>query len=281
MQPTAYAARLVTVAVVTAAALAGATAPAPAVPGAGTSHGGYARLHPLADLSARRLATADLVAAAKWGTGSPVDDPVRERQVLDTVARQAREAGADPGVTVRILRDQIEANKQVQRALHSRWDADPAGAPTGRPDLTRVREEINRVNTGLVRAIAGSEVAREVPSCGGTLTAAETHVRRDRHLDRLHASALTRALRSVCAWPFADVEQSRTAALDGAGADQGSDGHGFRATSPHWSTGVGSSSVGRQEEMDTKPGSSSSSPSAHPVISSGSRTRYGGLSPES
>ncbi|WP_381805155.1 gamma subclass chorismate mutase AroQ [Streptomyces niveus] len=102
--------------------------PAAAAPVAWAGHGTYARLHPLADLSARRLATADLVAAAKRGTGSPVDDPAREQQVLDSVARQAREAGDDPGATVRIFRDQIEANKQVQRALRSLWDTDPSAA---------------------------------------------------------------------------------------------------------------------------------------------------------
>ncbi|MFE6041472.1 gamma subclass chorismate mutase AroQ [Streptomyces sp. NPDC056452] len=202
MQPPAYAGRLLFVGVVAAAVCAGPAAPAPA---AGARHGGdtLARLRPLADLSARRLATAELVAAAKWGTGSPVDDPVREKQVLDTAARQAREAGADPGATVRILRDQIEANKRVQRALHRSWDANPAGAPTGRPDLTDVREEINRVNADLVRTIAGSATARAAPSCGGILRVAEALVRRDRHFDRLRTTALTHALRSVCSRPFA------------------------------------------------------------------------------
>ncbi|MFD9542121.1 gamma subclass chorismate mutase AroQ [Streptomyces sp. NPDC060022] len=151
----------------------------------------------------RPRTTAELVAAAKWGTGSPVDDPVREKQVLDTAARQARQAGADPGATVRIFRNQIEANKLVQRALHRSWDANPAGAPTDRPDLTEVREEINRANAGLVRAIAGSAAARVAPSCGGRLRAAETLVQRDRHFGRLRATALTHALRSVCSRPFA------------------------------------------------------------------------------
>ncbi|MCM2415949.1 gamma subclass chorismate mutase AroQ [Streptomyces sp. RKAG290] len=187
----------------TAAFIAGpgtraAATPSPAAPAAGASLGGYARLHSLAALSARRLDTARPVAAAKWGTGDPVEDPSRERQVLDTAALQAREAGADPGATVRIFRDQIEANKQVQRALHRRWDADPSVAPKLRPDLTEVREAINRVNVDLVRAIADSAAARAAPSCAGTLSAAESHVRRIGHLDRPRTAALTRALRSVC-----------------------------------------------------------------------------------
>ncbi|MEU0692401.1 chorismate mutase [Streptomyces niveus] len=196
MQPTAYVRRLAAAGAATITLLA---VPAAAAPVAGAGHGTYARLHPLADLSARRLATADLVAAAKRGTGSPVDDPAREQQVLDSVARQAREAGDDPGATVRIFRDQIEANKQVQRALRSRWDTDPSAAPKERPDLEQVREEINRVNADLVHAIADSPAARAAPSCAAALTAAERHVRRERQLDGVHATALTHALRAVCA----------------------------------------------------------------------------------
>ncbi|WP_411757221.1 chorismate mutase [Streptomyces venezuelae] len=173
--------------------------PSAATPAARASAAPYAQLRPLADLSARRLATADLVAAAKYGTDSPIDDPARERQVLDAVAAQAAEAGADPEATVRIFRDQIEANKAVQRGLFRRWDADPSQAPTERPDLAEVREEINRVNGELVRSVATSPAARSAPYCKGVLTAAAAHVRHERRLDALHSVALGRALPSVCA----------------------------------------------------------------------------------
>ncbi|AZM58121.1 chorismate mutase [Streptomyces sp. WAC 01529] len=172
--------------------------PAPAVV-AGAATGSYGQLRPLAELSARRLAAADLVAAAKYGTGSPIDDPAREKQVLEAVARQARESGGDPEATVRIFRDQIEANKVVQRELFRRWDADPSRAPKERPDLAEVREEINRINGGLVRGIAASAGARTAPYCGGVLTAAAAHTRHADRLDALHTLALGRALRSVCA----------------------------------------------------------------------------------
>ncbi|MFC6065261.1 chorismate mutase [Streptomyces ochraceiscleroticus] len=168
-------------------------------PGPYASHPGqYAALRPIAALSAERLATADLVAAAKWGTGSPIDDPAREQQVLDAVAQRARELGADPDRTVAVFRDQIEANKIVQRGLHRRWAADPAQAPTTRPDLNEVRKEINRINEGLVRAIADSAPARRSPSCIPVLTVTSAHVVRDEHLDPLHTIALARAVRSVC-----------------------------------------------------------------------------------
>ncbi|MFE7299851.1 chorismate mutase [Streptomyces sp. NPDC057579] len=179
-----------------AAPAAGAGRPATGPVGAAPAPAG--QLRPLAALSAERLATADLVAAAKWGTGSPIDDPVREREVLDAVAAQARQLGADPEATVRIFRDQIEASKLVQRGLHRRWTADPAQAPTTRPDLARIRVEINRINGELVRAIAASPQARTAPRCVPWLTVSALRVGRERHLDVLHAAGLARSLRSVC-----------------------------------------------------------------------------------
>jgi chorismate mutase len=176
-----------------AAPLASATAPASAA-----THSPYGQLRPLAALSAERLATGDLVAAAKWGTGGPVDDPAREQEVLRAVAEQARQLGADPAVTARFFRDQIEANKIVQRGLHRAWDADPGRAPTERPDLGQVRKEINRINHELVQALADSPQARSAPYCAPLLTAAAVRVRHERHLDALHSGALARSLRSVC-----------------------------------------------------------------------------------
>ncbi|MEU9604976.1 gamma subclass chorismate mutase AroQ [Streptomyces sp. NPDC048057] len=177
--------------------LAGTAAHANAAPLPAPS--AYAQLLPITSLSADRLATADLVAAAKWGTGSPIDDPAREQVVLDAVRQQAIEAGADPQATVAIFRDQIEANKQVQRGLHRLWDADPSKAPAQRPDLTVVRKEINRINTELVRAIATSDRARNARSCTGVLAVTAVQVRHEKQLDRLHAKALVRAVPSVCA----------------------------------------------------------------------------------
>ncbi|MFI0980654.1 gamma subclass chorismate mutase AroQ [Streptomyces sp. NPDC021093] len=160
--------------------------------------GPLGRLGPLADWSAQRLATADLVAAAKYGTDSPIDDPAREKVVLETVEQQAKESGADPVATVRIFRDQIEANKVVQRALHRRWDAHPAEAPAGRPDLGEVRKEINRINTGLVQGIRDSAQARGAAYCTPVTLLSAARVAHARHLDALHTRALARSLRTVC-----------------------------------------------------------------------------------
>jgi chorismate mutase len=155
-------------------------------------------LHPVASLAAERLATADLVAAAKWGTDSPIDDPAREQVVLDTVAAQARQIGADPDEVRRIFRDQIEANKAVQRGLYARWTAHPDQAPTTRPDLNVVRQTINRINTDLVQAVADTTPQRTALTCRPELTVAVVEVSYEKHPDLLHTKALVRSLASVC-----------------------------------------------------------------------------------
>ncbi|MER6734761.1 chorismate mutase [Streptomyces puniciscabiei] len=195
----------------TAAVVLTATGTAVAVPAAGTAPArslasaparasvpGPAALHPVVELSAERLATADLVAAAKWGTDSPIDDPAREQQVLDSVAAQAEQLGADPDEVRLIFRDQIEANKTVQRALFQRWTEHPEQAPTTRPDLSVIRQEINRINTALVQAIADTAADREAPVCLPELVLAALQVHHEKDLDHLHTKALARSLRSVC-----------------------------------------------------------------------------------
>ncbi|WP_326742963.1 MULTISPECIES: gamma subclass chorismate mutase AroQ [unclassified Streptomyces] len=149
-----------------AALLAGVGAAAPpamaaALPGE-TAQG--SPLRSVAELSARRLATGDLVAAAKWGTGGPVDDPARERRVLDSAAERAGALGADPWLTRLVFRDQIEANKAVQRGLHRLWRDHPSEAPTERPRLDDVRKEVDRLNEALVRAVADSAPYRRARS---------------------------------------------------------------------------------------------------------------------
>ncbi|MET7476790.1 chorismate mutase [Streptomyces sp. NPDC005648] len=169
-----------------------------ALPGTATAAPWTSPLQPVASLAADRLATADLVAAAKWGTDSPIDDPAREQQVLDTVAAQARQIGADPDEIRRVFRDQIEANKLVQRALFAEWTAHPEKAPTTKPDLNVVRQTINRINTDLVQSLADTTPERTAPTCDPELAVAVIEVHHEKHPDHLHTKALIRSLASVC-----------------------------------------------------------------------------------
>lgn len=161
-----------------------------------TAHG----LASLTDLFAQRLLLADKVAAAKYGTDTPIDDPAREEQILTDVRARAAGLGLDPDGVAAVFRDQIEANKLVQRGLHARWNANPGERPTERPDLAKeVRPALDRITTGLLAALRETERARAVPSCGPRLTAAAGWSASTHRLDALHLEGLGRALPSVCA----------------------------------------------------------------------------------
>ncbi|MFC9976241.1 chorismate mutase [Spirillospora sp. NPDC127200] len=177
--------------------------PAPAVAevdGAmGLSLSAEAAFAPLLGASADRIVLADQVAAAKWGTGRPIEDLAREQALLCQVAERAARAGVDPAVAEEIFRDQIEAAKLVQRGLHRRWAAHSEQAPAHRPDLaTEVRPALDRLTVRLLDAIRWMSRERAGPSCPARLAAARVRLNAERRLDALHARGLARALRSVC-----------------------------------------------------------------------------------
>ncbi len=157
-------------------------------------------LTPLTDLFAERLLLADKVAAAKYGTDKPIDDPVREQQILDDVAVRASGLGLDPDEVKAVFRDQIEANKLVQRGLYARWAAHPEERPIERPDLVKeVRPQLDRITTELLEALKDTRRLRTSPSCAPRLGVAAVRSAYGHELDALHVEGLVRALPSVCA----------------------------------------------------------------------------------
>lgn len=118
--------------------------------GISAPHKTSGRLGALTDLVVERLRVSDDVAAAKFGTGSPIDDPAREQQVLDQVRQQAVALGLDPEQAAAFFRDQITASKVVQRGLFARWTVHPDETPTTRPDLGEIRTRLDRLTTDLL-----------------------------------------------------------------------------------------------------------------------------------
>jgi chorismate mutase len=136
----------------------------------------------LLELVLARLRLSDQVAAAKFGTGAPIDDPARERQELAAIRRQATSTGLDERAVVGFFTDQITASKMVQRSLFRRWTDHPDQAPTDRPDLGALRAELDRLTTGLLDQLGRQRDDGVAVPAG---------------LDPLHRDALRIALRSV------------------------------------------------------------------------------------
>lgn len=157
------------------------------------------KLGPLTGLIIERLLVGDDVAASKFGTDSPIEDPVREAQVLEQVRVQAEAAGVNSQAAVAIFRDQITASKQVQRGLFARWTAHPEVAPTTRPDLGQIRARLDQLTTALLAELKNTELLRGRPvGCSVQLTLAEVTGAALEHLDTLHRQALKTATDSVC-----------------------------------------------------------------------------------
>ncbi|UOX86157.1 chorismate mutase [Amycolatopsis sp. FBCC-B4732] len=152
----------------------------------------------LTDLAAQRVEIADQVAAAKYGTPSPIDDPVREQQIYDSVSARAPGLGLAPADAVRFFRAQIEANKVVQRGLYTRWDAHPAEVPSPRPDLAVIRPVIDRLNTGLLTELAATSAVRAAHSCPARQLVAAGVTDVVHHFDALHTRALGTATSATC-----------------------------------------------------------------------------------
>lgn len=152
----------------------------------------------LTDLAAQRVRIADQVAAAKYGTPSPIDDPAREQQIYDSVSAQAPALGLDPADAVRFFHAQIEANKVVQRGLYAWWNAHPSSAPTTRPDLGQIRPVIDRLNAGLLTELAATLPARSARSCPTRRLVATGVADVVHHFDALHARALAEATSATC-----------------------------------------------------------------------------------
>jgi chorismate mutase len=139
------------------------------------------------------------VAASKFGTDSPIENPVREQQVLDQVRKQADALGLDPTVAVAFFRDQITASKEVQKGLFTHWTAHPDEAPTTRPDLEQIRTQLDQLTVALLQELKATVAVRnESASCTIQLTLAAGSGVVLNGLDTLHRRALGTAVRSVC-----------------------------------------------------------------------------------
>ncbi|WP_181770595.1 gamma subclass chorismate mutase AroQ [Amycolatopsis pittospori] len=188
----------VVLATIGSAPVAQATAPA-AAPEAAVQPGNVLRFDALTDSLIARLLLGDLVAASKFGTGRPIDDPQRERELLATVRSEATVLGIDADAAVAVFTDQISASKIVQRGLFARWTEHPDEAPTARPDLGQIRAELDKLTHAILAELKTTETLRHGDSrCRPELFLAKAVGAIEHRLDALHRQALRTAVATVC-----------------------------------------------------------------------------------
>jgi chorismate mutase len=114
----------------------------------------------LVELAAKRLMLAVDVAAAKFVTGQQVDDLAREQEILDWAARGLGQAEPGAGARVAFFRDQIVANKIIQRGLLARWRCHPEDFPGQSRSLTAdVRPVLDTINRHMVLLLSHAREA--------------------------------------------------------------------------------------------------------------------------
>ena len=106
----------------------------------------------LIDALRERLQTAEAVAKAKHNSGAPVEDKVRERQVILDAVHQGVSMGLGAEEVLWFFRHQIEASKIAQRAFLDEWKN--RGAFDSVPDLVKeIRPKLDRLTTILLHEI--------------------------------------------------------------------------------------------------------------------------------
>jgi chorismate mutase len=154
----------------------------------------------LVDLVVQRLTVAHDVAAVKFANGQPIDDSAREEEILRAVASAPEVSASYRQTEIQFFRDQIEANKVIQRGLYQRWHAHPEEVPDGSPRLAEeLRPQLDRITAQIMLQF---ESVAQMPrvSLGDVADLVDERLSTEasaRQLPRLHRSAALFAMRSL------------------------------------------------------------------------------------
>jgi chorismate mutase-like protein len=111
-------------------------------------------LDALVVVAARRLVLGVDVAAAKFLSGQRVDDLVREQEILESMASTLKRAELQHPLRIEFFRDQIEANKVIQRSLYRYWSVHPEEFPVRRRHLTaELRPQLDLVDRHMLQIL--------------------------------------------------------------------------------------------------------------------------------
>jgi len=109
----------------------------------------------LVDLLARRFAFMPLVAAQKKARGLPIEDPQREREVLEAVQQKARGLGLPLRETTELFQLQIELSKVVQQR-----PSEPTTLDLG----TQIRPTLSALGDRILDALVEARAAHATPT---------------------------------------------------------------------------------------------------------------------
>lgn len=142
-----------------------------------------------------RLDIADQVALTKWDSGKPIQDSVREAQVIESVRKMAAATQVDPDEAAELFAAQIEGNKLVQYGLLAQWQSAGKAPDTPRPNLvTAIRPQLDELQVRLLAQFGAFTPMRKDPNCRPWLETLRSRLSKD----PLHRLALIRATGELC-----------------------------------------------------------------------------------
>jgi chorismate mutase len=160
-----------------------------------------ASLQPLVETSAKRLEIAEKVALAKWDSGTAVEDPSREAQVIQGAVKDGQVSGLDAQQVERFYRAQIEANKIIQYSLLAEWQRAGAAPKHAPVDLVKeIRPKLDEVQKDLIAELAATATLRSGSTCHADVARAVGEYLRAHSIaqESRDGVALDRALASAC-----------------------------------------------------------------------------------
>jgi chorismate mutase len=149
-------------------------------------------------LVSQRLALAEPVARAKWINHQPITDAPREAALLADVAKRADTAGIDADFARAFFQDQIDASKDIQRALFDQWrKLRPPEGPA--PDLAAAAQpQLDRLTQSMVVGLARVQTLRAMPDCPSRVAQGVSNWKSLTRYDAAQSVALTKALGHLC-----------------------------------------------------------------------------------
>lgn len=158
-------------------------------------------LEPLIQSIIERNAIADQVALGKWNGHTPVFDPAREQQLLESVRHKAHRYQLQPDDAALFQLGQMEANRLIQYQLLDRWHREGKVPPTQRISLNELRHQLDTLQDNQLEALARIEPLRHQNDCAETVSRTAQRMARQSTLDNEHRLALTRSLGDICQSP--------------------------------------------------------------------------------
>lgn len=109
-------------------------------------------------LIGQRLGYMDDVARNKWNSGAPIEDLPREREIIDSLGKQAAGYGLDSGIARDFFRAQIEASKIIQRTRFAEWRVQNQPPFKNLPDLRdKIRPALDALTPELMQSLATAQ----------------------------------------------------------------------------------------------------------------------------